>query len=153
MNIAPFFKAILVFGLILFSSQAFAQASIEHDGGFITDLNRVYQPREEIDQYPAALTLAIGPKTNTYVLTVTPEKGEPFTFAFNKPTQKEKCGSLIGTGKKTASAVKFKVSGLDCKIPHPTITIRDENKEFMFHLTEEGNLQAVSELRKVWVKK
>ena len=146
-------KYIFLILILFLSIRANAQTTIKHEGGFVRYLDKVYERLEEIEPYPATLTLSLDPKTNTYFITITPEKGELQTFEFTKPTQKEKCASLVANGKKAASSVRFRVSGLDCKLKHPKITIRDNNKEYFFLLTDEGNDNAVSELRKAWVKK
>ena len=143
------FKSLFIFGLLFLALQATAQTTIAHDGGFIKNLDKVYGRLEEIEPYPATLTLSTNPKTNRFFVTVTPEKGEPFTLEFAKPTRKEKCANFVGTCKNSASGIKFRVSGLGCKIAHPKITILNNKKEIYFLLTDEGNLGAVSELKKL----
>jgi len=149
MKTVMIFKSLFIFGLLFLALQATAQTTIAHDGGFIKNLDKVYGRLEEIEPYPATLMLSIDPKTNRFFVTVTPEKGEPYTLEFAKPTRKEKCANLIGTGKTPASGIKFRVSGLGCKIAHPKITIRNNKNEIYFLLTDEGNLGAVSELKKL----
>ena len=149
MKTAPILKILIVYGLLLFAIQTHAQTIIKHDGGSIRYLDKVYERLEPIETYPATLTLSLDPKTNNYFVTVTPEKGEPYTLEFAKPTRKEKCANFIGTGKNPGSGINLRVSGLGCKIAHPKITIRNDRKEIFFFLTEEGNLQAVNELKKL----
>jgi len=149
MRTATIFKSLLFIVGHFLTLQTTAQTTIAHDGGSIRYLDKVYERLEPIESYPATLTLSIDPETSHYFVTIAPEKGAPYTFEFAKPTRKEKCQSFTGIGKAPGSGIKFRVSGFGCKIAHPRITIRNNNKEISFFLTDEGNLQAASELKKL----